>query len=119
MLIRLDPQDPVSLRAQIARQLRHEIAAGSVEVGERLPSAKLLASTLGVNLHTVLGAYADLRDEGFIDMRRGRGAVVQNSSDTVRARATVLARQFAEEAVRLGMTQDETVQMILEVDAWA
>lgn len=119
MLIRLDPQDRETLRVQISQQLRHEIAVGAVQVGERLPSAKLLASTLGVNLHTVLAAYADLRDEGFIDMRRGRGAVVQNSSDTARARATVLARQFAVEAARLGMTQNETVQMILEVDAWS
>jgi GntR family transcriptional regulator len=119
MPISLNPGERLSLRGQIALQLRHEIVAGAVGIGERLPSARLLASTLGVNVHTVLGAYADLRDEGFIDMRRGRGAVVQNSSDTARARVAELACRFAEEAARLGMTQDETVQMIVEAGAWA
>ena len=56
--------------------MRREMAAGRLLRGERLPSAKEAASLLDINLHTVLRAYQTLRDEGLIDLRRGRGAVV-------------------------------------------
>ena len=41
-----------------------------------LPSVRRLAKDLGINLHTVNKAYAMLRDEGHIVMRRGSGAMV-------------------------------------------
>ena len=49
---------------------------GNVGPGDKLPSARDLASSLGINMHTVLRAYTTLRDEGAIELRRGRGAVV-------------------------------------------
>ncbi|MCK6067732.1 MULTISPECIES: GntR family transcriptional regulator [Microbacterium] len=76
MLIRIDPHAGTPLFAQIAASVRGEIAAGRGHAGERLPSAKEVAHSLGVNLHTVLHAYQDLRDEGLIELRRGRGAVI-------------------------------------------
>ena len=44
--------------------------------GDSLPSVRSLAVDLGINLHTVNKAYALLRDEGYIVMRRGAGATV-------------------------------------------
>lgn len=76
MLIRVDPQSTVPLFAQIADALRADITGGRLTAGERLPSAREVAEALQVNLHTVLHAYQDLRDEGLVDLRRGRGAVV-------------------------------------------
>lgn len=76
MLIRVDPQSSVPLFAQIADALRADITAGRLSSGERLPAAREVADALRVNLHTVLHAYQDLRDEGLVDLRRGRGAVV-------------------------------------------
>lgn len=76
MLIRIDPTAPAAIYTQIAREVRRAVAAGEVRVGERLPAARDLAGSLEVNMHTVLRAYADLRDEGVIELRRGRGAVV-------------------------------------------
>lgn len=76
MLIVIDPTRDEALYAQVAAGVRAEIAAGRLHAGDRLPPARDVAGGLGMNLHTVLRAYQELRDEGLVDMRRGRGAVV-------------------------------------------
>lgn len=76
MLWQVDPSSPQPLYEQLAGRVRHAVATHELATGEKLPSAKELATSLDVNLHTVLRAYQQLRDEGLIELRRGRGAVV-------------------------------------------
>ncbi|MER5783833.1 GntR family transcriptional regulator [Streptomyces mobaraensis] len=90
MLVRLDHGSPVPLGDQIAASVRGAVADGSVRPGERLPAARALADSLGVNVHTVLRGYQRLREEGIIELRRGRGAVV-TTGDAVADRARLLA----------------------------
>ncbi len=78
MLLRIDPESAVGLAQQVAGQVRMAIATGELEPGEKLAPARQLAAGLGVNMHTVLRAYSQLRDEGLIELRRGRGAQVRH-----------------------------------------
>ena len=80
MLLTVDPTSDMPLFAQIAASVRADAAAGRLRAGDRLPPAREVAAAVGVNLHTVLRAYADLRDEGLVDMRRGRGAVLTHAA---------------------------------------
>ena len=76
MLIRIDPTRPTPLPEQLTSSIRASIVDGRLAGGERLPAARELAASVGVNMHTVLRAYRQLRDEQLIELHRGRGAVV-------------------------------------------
>ncbi|WP_433547069.1 GntR family transcriptional regulator [Streptomyces sp. CA-294286] len=113
MLFKLDPASTVPLGDQIASSVRGAIAAGTVEPGERLPAARVLAGSLGINVHTVLRGYQRLREEGLIELRRGRGAVVVDAP-VAPGRARLLERvgELVREARTLGMSEDELMALV-------
>lgn len=116
MLLRIDPTRDEPVFAQLAASIRADAAAGRVRPGDRLPSAREVAAALGVNLHTVLHAYQQLRDEGLIDMRRGRGAVVTDAAAplaAVRADVEALVRR----AARDGVPREALVAMVRDIPA--
>lgn len=75
-VLRIDPASTVPVYAQIVAQLRALLVAGRLPPGRRLPPVRQLALDLGVHHNTVALAYRALADEGWLDLRRGRGAVV-------------------------------------------
>ncbi|HIW60899.1 MAG TPA: GntR family transcriptional regulator [Candidatus Stackebrandtia excrementipullorum] len=92
MLLYLDAADPSPLHEQLVGGIRRAIAEGRCRPGDRLPPAKDLAEQLDVNANTVLRALRQLRDEGLLEFRRGRGISV---TDAAPAHAAV-ARAAAE-----------------------
>jgi GntR family transcriptional regulator len=114
MLIVIDANQPTPLYAQIASQLRRALAEGKVRPGERLPTARELAESLAVNVHTVLRAYDELRSEGVLDVRRGRGVVVAGSAGD-RARVVDLARSLVQEGARQGLKLKDLRKLLGEV----
>jgi GntR family transcriptional regulator len=113
VLVRIDPGSAEPIYAQIAGAVRREVAAGRVRPGERLPGARELAAALGVNLHTVLRGYQELRDEGVVELRRGRGAVVTDAAPRIAGPVAAL-RAFVAEARRAGLTATEAAAMVRE-----
>jgi GntR family transcriptional regulator len=83
VLLRIDPESDAPLFAQIAASVRADAAAGRVRPGDRLPATRDTAAALGVTVHTVLRAHQDLRDEGLLELRRGRGAVLTAQAATL------------------------------------
>lgn len=65
---------------QIAAQFRAEIEAGRLAPGDRLPTIRELARTLGVNRDTVGLAYDELARAGLIEATVGRGTFVRKPS---------------------------------------
>ncbi|MFD8993479.1 GntR family transcriptional regulator [Streptomyces abikoensis] len=112
MLFRVDPSSSLPLGEQIAACVRGAIADGTVRSGERLPSARDLAASLGVNMHTVLRGYQRLREEGLLELRRGRGAVVTAGRTADRARLAAQAHQLVADARTLGMTDADVLALI-------
>lgn len=112
MLFQVDPASSAPLHEQVAASVRREMAEGRLGRGDRLPSAKEVASLLDINLHTVLRAYQSLRDEGLIDLRRGRGAVVAATDPRGHARLSTLVAELVREAHRVGATPADLSRLI-------
>ncbi|WP_195938528.1 GntR family transcriptional regulator [Romboutsia sp. 1001713B170131_170501_G6] len=78
MLLDLDFNSEVPIYTQIREQIIKSIASGDLKINESLPSVRNMASEIGVNLHTVNKAYNLLKDEGYINIDRRKGAVVNS-----------------------------------------
>lgn len=111
MLLRIDPSSAEPLFAQIAASVRADVARGSLKPGDRLPPARAVAAELDVNLHTVLRAYQELRDEGIVDMRPGRGAVVTGSVGEIGALHVKVA-SLVDEARARGIADEVLVSLV-------
>ena len=75
----------VAIYVQLQNQIIMGIATDAIREGDTLPSVRQLADTVGINMHTVNKAYSILRQEGFIQLDRRRGAVVAIDADKAQA----------------------------------
>lgn len=76
MLITLDSTSETPLYVQLRNQIVLAIGRGDLARGEGLPTVRQLAQDAGVNFMTVNKAYTILKNEGFIEIDRRRGARV-------------------------------------------
>lgn len=97
---------PVPIYRQITEQVRRFVAAGQLQVGERLPSVRAMAARFGINPMTVSRAYAALCEDGVLLRRRGSGMVV--APRTGRAGLTAEAR--------LRLLESKLQEVILEAN---
>jgi GntR family transcriptional regulator len=111
--VKLNRNEPTDLHEQVAAEIRRAIANGEALTGERLPSALDLASVLKVNRNTVLRALRQLRDEGLLEVRRGRGITVVATPEQGELHARV--RDLVEFARRHGCRRDELLDLIRAV----
>lgn len=85
MLIEIDFNSDEALYIQLQNQIIMGIAMNLIQEGDSLPSVRQLANTVGINMHTVNKAYSILKQEGFIQLDRRRGAVIAIDMDKARA----------------------------------
>ena len=77
---------------QLAQRLRDAIANGELKPGERLPSTRTLAMSLGVARGTVVEVFGQLTAEGYLNAKVGAGTrVAQALGDTPLMPSTALA----------------------------
>ena len=66
LLIPINPDLETPLHRQIYHGLRDAILSGRLAAGLRIPSTRLLATSLGVSRSTILIAFEQLTADGFI-----------------------------------------------------
>jgi DNA-binding transcriptional regulator YhcF (GntR family) len=112
--VKVDRDEPTDLHEQVAAEIRRAIAEGEAKPGERLPPARDLAAVLEVNRNTVLRALRQLRDEGLLEFRRGRGVTVAATPD--HGVVVVQARELVRLARKHGYRKEELIKIIESVD---
>lgn len=85
MLIEVDFNSDEAIYIQLRNQIIMGIATATIQEGDTLPSVRQLAETVGINMHTVNKAYTVLKQEGFIQLDRRKGAVIAIDIDKLQA----------------------------------
>ncbi len=115
----INPASGVPIYQQLIDQICTGIARGQLLPNHRLPSVRELSQTLVVNPNTIARAYTELEREGILYTRPGLGVFVAEAPQPVskRARRERLLKSvdpLLVEAVRLGCTADELVDLVAE-----
>jgi len=74
--IQIDLASAEPVYKQIVAALRTHLVSGRIKPGETLPPIRQLAVELGVHFNTVAEAYRMLADQGWLELKRRRGALV-------------------------------------------
>jgi DNA-binding transcriptional regulator YhcF (GntR family) len=112
MTITIDLDSAAPVYRQIVDAIRAYLVDGTLGPGDQLPPLRQLAVDLGVHFNTVAEAYRMLADEGWLDLRRRRGAVViarerPASEPDERDRLTRRLRELVAELQARGLSRDD------------
>lgn len=85
LLFSLDSKRPESLQRQLREQITNAILDGQIPVGKALPSSRKLADELKIARNTVVLAYEQLLDDGYLIAKNRSGYFV--NADVLEGRA--------------------------------
>ncbi len=72
----IDTASNVPVYRQVVDNLRSLLVEGALKPGDSLPTVRELGFELGIHFNTVAEAYRLLAAEGWLELKRHRGAVV-------------------------------------------
>lgn len=118
-MLRIDLGSRVPVYEQISNGLRAELVSGRFSPGERLPTVRELAIDLGVHHNTVAEAYRHLASEGWLELRRRRGAIVRErhqpqGQPDVMEKFTRCLRELVARALAQGLPRKSLAREMME-----
>jgi GntR family transcriptional regulator len=116
MNILLDNRSGTPIYMQICEQIRSQIADGTVQPDEALPSIRSLAKDLRISVITTKRAYEELEREGYIYTVAGKGCfAAELNQELLKEEKLVfiegLMNQICEAAVSCGLQKEEVEEM--------
>ena len=99
----------LALYEYLYRCIRHDIAHGKVEPGQKLPSKRTLAKQLGVSLITIEAAYDQLVAEGYIRSRERCGYYACDLAPAAKIEESRSAQHRAETASAVASSARENL----------
>src|SRR5699024_5899993 len=99
-------------------QIIQEVVSGEKGLGEKLPSVRELAMTLGVNPNTIQRVYRELDQRQITITKRGQGTFVTEDKQLVDRMRGELKSQYIEQFVidmeALGFSKHQILQSLKE-----
>ncbi|GGM18551.1 GntR family transcriptional regulator [Paraliobacillus quinghaiensis] len=118
-MLSLNNDSDIPLYSQLSTQIMESIVRGDLSTGDTLPSVRVLAGDLGVNMHTVNKSYHELESKGIIEIVPKKGAVIKANEQKISAkRIEILSEEFRPivvEALVNGMKKEEIHQIITNI----
>ena len=118
MILALDMKSDIPIYVQLRNQIVMGIGTGKLKAGEQLPTVRQMAQDIGINTMTVNKTYQILKNEGFIEIDRRKGATVCE----VRQEAALYCEKLEEELQLLsaeaclkGVQKDDFLKLCEEV----
>ncbi|WP_033827452.1 GntR family transcriptional regulator [Bacillus andreraoultii] len=120
MIISLDLQSDVPIYIQLKNKIIEGIASKQLKLGEALPSVRVFAQDLGVNMHTVNKAYQLLKQDGYIQIHRQKGVVINPDGmppqdADFRVKLQEQLRPLISESICRGMSMEQITNLCKEI----
>ncbi|UJL46858.1 GntR family transcriptional regulator [Virgibacillus sp. NKC19-16] len=116
MTMNFNNRDPVYV--QVVRHFKEQIATGSLEPGEEIPSRRELANRLKINPNTAQRAYKEMEELGLIHTERNNPSKITKDEKilgSVREELIIEAVDFFVSSIRtINVPLDEIVGLIQE-----
>lgn len=109
-----NPALPIYL--QVMTAIKHDIVAGRLALGEKMPSVRDLALQYTINPNTASRVYKELESEGVCFTRRGMGTFVTEDKERAvqmkEEMAGDIISQFLGGMKRLGISREEAIELV-------
>ncbi len=102
---------------QIKSQMLSLISSGAIKSGDKLPSIRMLASQLNINVNTIKKVFAQLEEDGVIVTVIGSGSYVAETAyrnPNVMEKAETKLRDSIRTAISAGLTKTEILKIVSE-----
>ncbi|MEI3604210.1 GntR family transcriptional regulator [Pseudogracilibacillus sp. SE30717A] len=108
MRLKLDSRAPVYV--QVIQYFKEQIASGTLEKGEEIPSRRELASQLKINPNTVQRAYKEMEEAKLIYTEGNMPSKITNDEEVIKS----VRDQLLEEAIQNFISSVHTLNIPLE-----
>lgn len=116
-MFEIDLKNGIPIYVQLKREIKYAIATGKLHPGSQLPTVRQLAVDLKVNVNTIRRVYSELKKEGVLSAKQGRGTfVIEKKSSPLFERNNKRLDQLIDnlfiEAFELGYDLDQLLKYI-------
>lgn len=112
----MDYNQALPIYLQVMTAIKHDIVAGRLALGEKMPSVRDLAIQYTINPNTAGRVYKELESEGVCFTKRGMGTFVtedkEKAAQMKEEMAGDLISQFLGGMKRLGISREEAVELL-------